>query len=103
MEYEGSYSDSLTDTQWRMAAVAQYAQVHGEDKPGAAWILSPFDTWEPNPAYAGPPQPHPESGDYPVPYFLTYAEAMVWARVEAYRTGRVVKVTAYGPGWVAGV
>ena len=25
-----------------------------------AWVLSPYDTWESNPFYVGPPVPHPE-------------------------------------------
>lgn len=32
----------------------------GSDNPQHCWILTPFDTWERNPAYVGPEQPHPE-------------------------------------------
>lgn len=35
----------------------------GQDRPDHCWILTPYDTWERNPAYQGPPQPHPED-DY---------------------------------------
>jgi len=40
------------------------AAARGEDKPNVAWILTPFDTWEPNPFYTGPKVPHPEVDDY---------------------------------------
>ena len=32
----------------------------GSDHPEQCWILTPFDTWERNPAYTGPDEPHPE-------------------------------------------
>jgi len=33
----------------------------GQFCPDQAWILSDFDTWEPNPHYNGPPNPrHPD-------------------------------------------
>jgi hypothetical protein len=35
----------------------------GQDNPTHCWILTPYDTWERNPAYVGPEQPHPED-DY---------------------------------------
>lgn len=41
--------------------VAEYARNHGALRPEAAWILSPFDTWEANPFFVGPRPPHPES------------------------------------------
>src|SRR5205085_6265266 len=63
---EDSYSDSLTDSQWRTAAVQQYAADRGQFRPDQAWILSPYDTWEPNPFYIGPRQPHPEGDEPPV-------------------------------------
>lgn len=34
----------------------------GSDRPDHQWILTSFDTWERNPSYVGPDQPHPESG-----------------------------------------
>ena len=40
--------------------VAEYARNHGALTPEKAWILSPFDTWEANPSYQGPPVRHPE-------------------------------------------
>lgn len=33
----------------------------GADHPERAWILSDRDCWYRNPAYSGPPVPHPES------------------------------------------
>lgn len=41
-------------------ACKEYARNYGYDHPELAWILTPFDTWEPNPAYRGPKVPHPE-------------------------------------------
>ena len=44
-------------------AFKEYARNAGQEAPEQAWILTPWDTWERNPAYVGPPQPHPED-DY---------------------------------------
>lgn len=41
-------------------ARAEYAHNAGMDDPGRAWILTPWDTWEANPCYQGPPVRHPE-------------------------------------------
>lgn len=35
----------------------------GRERPEQAWISTSWDTWEPNPFYEGPEEPHPE--DYP--------------------------------------
>lgn len=56
--------ESLSQGAYNRLAVNQYAAAHGEDSPDQAWILSPFDSWEPNPFYRGPPVPHPEEYDY---------------------------------------
>lgn len=32
------------------------------DNPERCWVLTPYDTWERNPNYTGPEEPHPESG-----------------------------------------
>jgi hypothetical protein len=45
-------------------AVGEYAREHGRLNPDRAWILSPFDSWEPNPFYQGPPARHPEDDEY---------------------------------------
>lgn len=41
----------------------------GQDRPEQCWILTPYDTWERNPAYTGPLEPHPEDdrGEWEVP------------------------------------
>lgn len=54
------YSSLATMTE----AVREYAFNVGSDRPDVAWILSPYDTWERNPFYVGPKQPHPEDAMY---------------------------------------
>ncbi len=44
-------------------ARAEFARNAGSDRPDSEWILTPFDTWERNPAYCGPKGRHPED-DY---------------------------------------
>jgi hypothetical protein len=100
--YEGAYTDSLTDAQWRTEAVGQYAAVYGAERRDAAWILSPFDTWERNPSYNGPAQPHPEDDADAIPYFLSFREVMDYADDAARREGRAVKVRRFGDGWMVG-
>ena len=46
-----------------MDAVREYTRNVGSTRPDSAWILSQYDSWERNPYYSGPPQPHPED-DY---------------------------------------
>ena len=41
--------------------VDNYTRCHGEFETERAWILSPYDTWEPNPFFVGSRPPHPES------------------------------------------
>lgn len=41
-------------------AVAEYALNVGYEDQDREWILSPYDSWERNPFYQGPPGPHPE-------------------------------------------
>lgn len=41
----------------------EYAYNHGAMNPDFAWISTPFDSWEPNPFYVGPPVRHPEDYD----------------------------------------
>jgi hypothetical protein len=45
-------------------AVRQWVWVVGANHPDQAWILSDYDSWERNPHYVGPEQPHPEDYDY---------------------------------------
>lgn len=49
-----------TQGEYMVAACREYARQHGALEPDSAWILTPFDTWEPNPCYNGPPISHPE-------------------------------------------
>ena len=65
MDYHEERNDALAqeamnDGEYMSAAFRQYAGAHGADHAESAWVLTPFDTWERNPHYAGPPQPHPE-------------------------------------------
>ena len=55
--------DAMSAGEYHSCALKQYAAAYGEEHLDSAWILSPFDTWERNPLYSGPPQPHPED-DY---------------------------------------
>jgi len=41
-------------------ACREYATNVGRDRPDAAWVLTDWDSWEPNPFYLGPLMPHPE-------------------------------------------
>lgn len=41
-------------------ACKEYARNVGAMDPDKAWILTDYDTWERNPSYVGPPQPHPD-------------------------------------------
>tara|TARA_R110000787_G_scaffold7296_6_gene25048 strand:+ start:8460 stop:8771 length:312 start_codon:yes stop_codon:yes gene_type:complete len=54
------HEESLSRGEYLNAAVRQYAGAYGAERTESAWILSPFDTWEKNPHYNGPAQPHPE-------------------------------------------
>lgn len=45
-------------------ACREYARNYGMDHPEHAWVLTPWDTWERNPAYIGPRMPHPEDAIY---------------------------------------
>lgn len=71
--YLGEYSIAmyLTDPRQEedcratpMEACREQARNVGQDHPDRPWILTMFDTWEPNPYYSGPLTPHPED-DYP--------------------------------------
>jgi len=48
-------------------ACREYARNVGEQHRDRAWILTDWDTWERNPYYHGPAQPHPEFEDYITP------------------------------------
>ena len=46
-------------------ACREYTSWVGHECPEMAWICTPYDTWLRNPAYSGPPVPHPEENDGP--------------------------------------
>lgn len=46
-------------------AAREYAVNVGREHPDRAWILTPFDSWKPNPFYSGPPVRHPEDDPEP--------------------------------------
>jgi hypothetical protein len=48
-------------TEWE--AAREEARNVGAEQPDRAWILTQFDSWEPNPFYHGPAVPHPECED----------------------------------------
>lgn len=59
-------------------ARAEYAANAGAEAADRQWILTPWDTWEQNPCYAGPPQRHPEADeDYPPPLAVIGAQFAV--------------------------
>ena len=41
-------------------AAREFARNVGMERPQQAWILTSYDTWEPNPFYTGPKVRHPE-------------------------------------------
>jgi hypothetical protein len=61
-DFEGSdvFQREVSRLATEREAVAEYALNVGRESIEDAWILSPFDTWERNPFYSGPAQPHPE-------------------------------------------
>lgn len=44
-------------------AVDEFARNIGGEYPDRAWLLHDWDVWVKNPAYVGPPVPHPESDE----------------------------------------
>ena len=48
---------------FQQEAVRQWAWVYGSEHQGQCWILSDYDTWERNPFYTGPEEPHPDDYD----------------------------------------
>ena len=46
-------------------AIREWVWVVGAERPDQQWLLSDYDSWEPNPHYCGPDQGHPEENyDY---------------------------------------
>ena len=60
---ESLREERMSQGEYLTEAVAQYAAAYGAEDTSRAWILSPFDTWEPNPYYVGPPVPYPDADE----------------------------------------
>jgi hypothetical protein len=41
-------------------AIREWAWIVGAERLDQQWLLTDYDTWEPNPHYHGPDQGHPE-------------------------------------------
>ena len=54
------YDNDYGYSEWRAAALNQYAEAYGEERPNTEYILSPYDTWLRNPYYRGRKGPHPD-------------------------------------------
>lgn len=80
-------------------AVREYACNYGAPA-NIAWVLSPYDSWEPNPHYAGPYLGHPEDGERLGECFLTFKDAASFARSHAIQFKQVVKVEPYNTVFV---
>lgn len=60
-EYEIEKQECLSAPPTTVAMADREAALWvGYDRPDCAWICSDRDVWYPNPAYQGPPVPHPE-------------------------------------------
>jgi hypothetical protein len=80
---EDEYNLMREEQQDRMATPAEadreWVVNVGRDRPDQAWILSDRDVWHRNPAYSGPPVPHPEED--PDPLFSSDASKKGSAKV----------------------
>jgi hypothetical protein len=97
VNYTMNDSDSLSDAAWLSEANRQYAADRGSLRPDLAWICSPYDVWYKNPYYMGPPQPHPESGESPVP--LTFQQANKISKALASLQNRTTRLVRSGEGF----
>jgi hypothetical protein len=59
-------------------AVREWVGNVGAECPDRAWLCSNYDTWEKNPHYVGPEEPHPEDDD-------------AWEDIAAWRAARAQK------------
>lgn len=85
----------------KTAACREYAGNVGHNRPLCQWILSDYDTWEPNPFYIGPDQGHPEGGDPLCSVYETFAQASNEARLYAKHNHAIARVEHYkGRCWV---
>lgn len=76
-------------------AVREYTYTVGRERPLVQWILSNYDTWEPNPFYVGPDQGHPDCEEPVCTVWATFAEAAKEARGSAAYLGHSVEVSNY--------
>lgn len=76
-------------------AVREYAIAVGRDRPLSQWILSDYDTWEPNPFYIGPNTGHPEYEDPICSAWATFKEAAAHARNIAEHSGNITRIEHY--------
>lgn len=80
-------------------AVREYAYNYNAPA-NVAWVLSPYDSWERNPHYAGPYLGHPEGDERLGECFLSFQEAAAFARSYAMQNKKVMKVERYNSVFV---
>ena len=71
-------------------ACREYAANVGADRQDVAWILTDWDTWEPNPFYLGPMMPHPEED-------IEDMDIEVWRKAETLRRAVRIGLACYIP------
>jgi hypothetical protein len=79
-------------------ACREYAYAVGSEHPTRQWILTDYDTWEPNPFYVGPDGGHPEYPDEDGPMFsvfMTFKEASEYAKGAAQLLACRVSIERY--------
>jgi hypothetical protein len=82
-------------------AVREWAYAVGREQTTRQWLLSDYDTWEPNPFYVGPEQGHPGMYDAPLcTVWLTFKEAAKEAASSAKYMGRSIPLERYRDRWV---
>ena len=63
-EYEQAVEEATQGLATPTDARREYAHNAGAMFQDREWVLSPWDTWEPNPYYRGPKGPHPEDDSF---------------------------------------
>lgn len=76
-------------------AVREWAWTVGSTKKYQQWLLSDYDTWEPNPHYVGPNQGHPEDGELLCTVWASFKEASEEAKRSAINYGTSSSVENY--------
>ena len=54
------FNEGLSEGERIQSSIREWANNTGYLQPDTAWLISNYDTWEPNPYYQGKPVPHPE-------------------------------------------